>query len=414
MLNTRTLNTLEEVRAFVDGTLCVHFEPTSQAERYRWLALTLRQFHYRTLSRADKGLLQRYLAKVAGYASAQIKRLVAQWCTTGQLRDQRGPPEHAFARRYTPEDVMCLVELDRLHSTLSGPATKKLAERAFGVFGDPAYARLATISVAHLYNLRASQGYQRQRGSLTHTQASRHVSIGERRAPAPQGQPGFLRVDSVHQGDFEGIKGVFVINLVDEVTQFQVIVAVERISEHFLLPALRQALDTFPFVLHGFHADNGSEYINHQVAKLLTKLHIELTKSRPRRSTDNALVESKNGSIVRKHLGYAHIPAKLAGAVNDFTLNVLTPYLNFHRPCFFPLSVIDSKGRQRKHYPYKRMNTPFEQLKSLPNFVQFLKPDCTVESLHNQAMLMTDNQAAEQLTLSRQKLFNKVYKTKVA
>ena len=91
MLNTPTLNTLEEVRAFVDGTLCVHLEPTSKAGRYRWLALTLRQFHYRTLSRADKGLLQRYLAKVAGYASAQIKRLVAQWCTTCWRRSAIDP-----------------------------------------------------------------------------------------------------------------------------------------------------------------------------------------------------------------------------------------------------------------------------------------------------------------------------------
>jgi hypothetical protein len=60
----------------------------------------------------------------------------------------------------------------------------------------------------------------------------------------------------------------------------------------------------------GFHADNSSEYINHRVASLLEKLRIELTKSRARQSNDNALVESKNGSIVRKHLGYAHIASR--------------------------------------------------------------------------------------------------------
>ena len=101
----------------------------------------------------------------------------------------------------------------------------------------------------------------------------------------------------------------------------QLIVSVEKISERYLLPALEQLLDSLPFIIHGFHSDNGSEYINHQVAGLLEKLRIELTKSRSRQTNDNALVESKNGSTVRKHLGYGHIPGRYAQQVNEFTLN---------------------------------------------------------------------------------------------
>ena len=99
-----------------------------------------------------------------------------------------------------------------------------------------------------------------------------------------------------------GIKGLYHINAVDEVSQFEIVCAVEKISERYLIPVLEQLLDQFPFIILGFHADNGSEYINRHVVKLLKKLLIELTKSRARHANDNALVESKNGSIIRKHL----------------------------------------------------------------------------------------------------------------
>jgi len=75
------------------------------------------------------------------------------------------------------------------------------------------------------------------------------------------------------------------------------------------------------------------------------------TKPRARQSNDNALVESKNGSVVR--LGYAPIPERFATQVNAFTQRVLSPYLNFHRPCFFPTEAIDAKGRIRKRYRYE-------------------------------------------------------------
>ena len=233
--------------------------------------------------------------------------------------------------------------------------------------------RLAHISNGGLYNLRHSVGYQRQRTHVDKTRPT-PVNIGERRKPFPEGRPGFLRVDSVHQGDFDGIKGVYHINAVDEVTQMQVIVCVERISEFYLLPALEQLLEHFPFAILGFHADNGSEYINHRVAGLLRKLHIELTKSRARHCNDNALVESKNGSVVRKHLGYTHIPQRFAAQVNAFTVTVLSPYLNFHRPCLFAEEVVDAKGKRRKRYPYANLMTPYDKLKSLPDAVRFLNP----------------------------------------
>jgi len=410
-LKTQGLQTLEQIRAFLEGTEALNFDAPARESAYDWIAAELRRFGYLRLSKGDKGLVRRYLEKVTGISRAQMTRLIRQFRDHGQIRDRRGPPAKPFAKRYTQADIRLLAEIDALHGTLSGPATRKLCERAYKVFGDVRYQRLAGVSNGHLYHLRHSQTYQRKRGTVDKTRSVK-VNIGQRRKPCPEGRPGFLRVDSVHQGDLDGVKGLYHINLVDEVTQFQFIGTVERISERFLLPVLENLIEAFPFLVLGFHADNGSEYINKQVAALLEKLHIEqFTKSRARRTTDNALVESKNGSVVRKHLGYAHIPGHFATEVNAFTQGILSPYLNFHRPCFFPTEQIDDKGRIRKRYRYEQMMTPYEKLKSLPKADQYLKPGITFEQMDAIAYAVSDNEAARQLNQARAELFLSINNT---
>ena len=410
-LKTQGLQTLEHIHAFLEGAQSLGFAAPAREAAYDWIASELRRLRYNRLGKTDKGLVRRYLEKVTGISRAQMTRLIKQFRDTGCITDRRGPPARPFARRYTPADVRLLAEVDSLHGTLSGPATRKLCERAYRLFGDTRYERLAAISNGHLYNLRGSQAYQRSRGSVDKTKPVK-VAIGERRKPRPEGRPGFLRVDSVHQGDLDGIKGLYHINLVDEVTQFQFVGSVERISERFLLPVLEALIKAFPFHIIGFHTDNGSEYINKQVAALLTKLHVqEFTKSRARRTNDNALVESKNGSVVRKHLGYAHIPSRFARKVNAFTQRTLSNYLNFHRPCFFPTEGIDARGRVRKHYRYDQMMTPYDKLKSLPDASQYLKPGTTFEQLDAIAYAISDNEAARRLNRAKAELFRSINKT---
>lgn len=403
-LHTQRLQTLDEIRAFLDGASPLDFTVPSRPEAYGWIESSLCQLGYLRLGKADKGIVRDYLIKVSGFSRAQITRLIAQYRRTGRVRDHRGRPANAFQRRYLPQDAVLLAELDALHGTLSGPATRKLCERAFHVFSDQRFVRLARISNGGLYNLRHSTTYRRQRTHYDKTRPT-PVAIGERRKPFPDGRPGFLRVDSVHQGDLDGIKGLYHLNAVDEATQMQCVVSVERISERFLIPALNQLLDSFPFVILGFHSDNGSEYINHRVAQLLEKLRIDFTKSRARQTNDNALVESKNGSVVRKHLGYAHIPGRFAARVNAFSSGVLTPYLNFHRPCLFPEAVVDAKGKRRKRYPYANLMTPYEKLKSLPEAEQYLKPGISFKQLDEIAYAISDNEAARLLNQARTELF---------
>jgi len=351
---------------------------------------------------------------LSGYSRAQVTRLVARWMATrGQpLKPLYRAVRSSFSRRYTPADVALLAEMDREMDTLSGPAMCCILRR-MGDSGDPRFVRLRALSVSHLYNLRRSALYQRQRVVKTKTQSSRKApTIGIRRAPNPGQRPGFIRIDSVHQGDFDGAKGLYHINAVDCVTQWQVVGSVQAISEAFLLPLIQHMLEQFPFHLIGFHSDNGSEYVNHRVADLLAKLHIEFTKSRPRKSNDNAMVECKNGAVIRKTFGHAHIPQRHAERFNAFCTEHLNPLLNFHRPCLFPTEINDPKkpGRIKRIYRHQDVQTPLDKLASLTQAEHFLRPGISLQALQQQARQRNDLQAFKDFNQVKSALFKDVLK----
>jgi transposase InsO family protein len=400
---------LEQIRAFLEASEEVEFAGRNREEVYGWVEETLRQQNYGELGRADRGLVRRYLQKMTGLSRAQITRLITQY--------QQGEPvrpkpyrRRRFATRYTRADIELLAQVDEAHETLSGPATQKILQRECYDFGDQRYERLAQLSVAHLYRLRRSRTYRQQRVAYQPTRPV-SVAIGERRRPQPEGRPGYLRVDTVHQGDRDGAKGVYHINAVDEVTQWQVVGATPQISEAWLIPVLKAMLAQFPFRIRGFHSDNGSEFINHTVAKLLNKLLIEQTKSRPRHSNDNGLAESKNGAVVRKHMGYGHIAAPHAAAIEAFYEQHFNPYLNFHRPCGVPERVVNAKGKQKRVYRWYA--TPWEILRQLPGvagYLQpdvtgYLQPDVTIADLDGRARAHSDTQAAAEMQDAKRKLF---------
>ena len=191
----------------------------------------------------------------------------------------------------------------------------------------------------------------------------------------------------------------------DEVTQWEIVASVSRITEYELEPLLKDILSQFPFRISGFHSDNGSEFVNRTVARLLNKLLIRFTKSRPRHSNDNGLVESKNGAVIRKNLGYTYIPRGCADLLNAYHREYLNPYINFHRPCFFPVVIIDQKGKEKKKYPYDTIKTPYEQLKSLVRVETYLNSGVTLDKLDAIANQMSDNKFAERMVKARSKLF---------
>jgi hypothetical protein len=206
---------------------------------------------------------------------------------------------------------------------------------------------------------------------------------------------------------------VYHITCVDAVSQWQVEACVQGLSEAFLLPVLTLIIDQFPFVIAGFHSDNGSEYINHKVAKLLEKLRIEQTKSRSRHSNDNALAESKNASVVRKHMGYDHIPQAYAKPINAFYQQTFNPWLNLHRPCLFPTLIRNAKGKLVKRYKHEDVKTPLERLVQLDaeGLVTF-KLGITLDTLKIQAKSQTDLAAAQAMQSAKRELFASFVKPK--
>jgi hypothetical protein len=206
-MNERRLCTVAQLRDFLDGTEEVQFEGLGTQERYAYVVAVVRRLRYHALKRADKGVVMRYLERTTGYSRQQLTRLVGRAADGERLAHRYRAPKVGFPRKFTAGDVALLAEIDALHGTLSGPATKCLMQRAATLFGETRYERLATISVAHLYNLRRDRGYEVRRRHWTKTQG-RSVTIGLRRAPAPEGRPGFIRIDSVHQGDQVGVQAV--------------------------------------------------------------------------------------------------------------------------------------------------------------------------------------------------------------
>jgi len=395
---------LEQIRAFLAGSREVRFAGQRREEVYGWVEQTLVRQQYASLDKPGKGLGRRYIARMTGLSRAQVTRLITAYGQAGRVKAV-AYQRTKFATRYTAADVNLLAYVDKAHGNLSGPATRRVLEREYAEYGQAAYQRLAAISVAHLYRLRNSESYRKRNASYQPTRPT-PIPIGERRKPQPHGSPGYLRIDTVHQGDQDGRKGLYHINAVDQVTQWEIVAATPQISELWLMPVLEALLGQFPFVIRGFHSDNGSEFINYNVARLLDKLLIEQTKSRAHHTGDNGLVETKNGAIIRKHIGYGHIDAQHAEAVDQFHRDHLNPYLNFHRPCAVPKVLTETNGKRRR--VYLRWATPFEMFRELPQCEKLLQPQVTLAELDRFAQLQSDTEAALAMQRAKRKLFQRV------
>ena len=263
-LQTERLRTVEQIRGFLDGNGEVDFRPLDRDEAYGFVRRTLVRLDYDALGRAGKGTVREFLGKATGLSRAQVTRLIGQYQATGRVEDRRAENSgRSFQRVYTPADIRLLAEADEIGGQLCGPAACEVLRRQYEVFGEARFERLSRLSPSHLYNLRRSKTYRARRTTVDHTRPTA-VRIGERRRPDPGGKPGYLRVDTVHQGDRNGVKGVYDINLYrpdrlrSAVTQFEHVGAVAGIAETFLVPVLEEMLVTLPFVVVGFHADNAS------------------------------------------------------------------------------------------------------------------------------------------------------------
>ena len=404
-LDTQRLQTLDQVREFLAGSRPLDLQLETRAEAYAFVAETLQRFDYSRQGKADKGLIRRFLNKVTGLSRAQVTRLLHQHRTTGAIADRRRP-RHPFPRRYTKADIGLLAEVDALHGTLSGPATRKLCVRALQLFGDRRFERLAAISNGHLYNLRHSTSYQRRRGTMPAPTRPVHIAIGERRRPQPSDNPATC-------GSILSTKETSTASRASTTST-------SSTRSPSSSSSARSSASTRPASPPSSKPCSGRSPLTSVDSTPTTVRSSSTTKSSPgckpststsspspdpAAATTTPLVESKNGSVIRKHLGYGHIPSRYAERVNAFTQQVLSPYLNFHRPCLFPVDEVDAKGRVRKRYPHANVMTPYEKLKSLPNAAACLKLGTSFDQLDAVAAAMSDSDAARALNQARDRLF---------
>lgn len=400
-MNDSHVVTITQIRKFLQVSQIIEFKGVSQKEKYAWVESTLTKFRYFSLEKRDKSIVKKYIMQLTGLSDSQLGKLIRKKKEIGKILVS-SRKRNTFPTIYTPEDIARLVETDNAHERLSGKATKEIFLREFEKFDKKEYERLSRISTSHIYNLRGKRQYIG--ATLTYTKTkSNSVLIGERRKPDNQGKPGFIRVDSVHQGDLNGAKGVYHINMVDEVTQWEIIGCVERISEQYLEVLLEDLINQFPFKVINFHSDNGSEYINKTVASLLNKLIVSQTKSRSGKCNDNALVECKNGSVIRKHMGRAHISQKNARPINEFYRKYFNAYVNYHRPSSYPTVTFEANGKRKKKY--QTYLVPYEKFKSIEGASQYLRDGITFEDLNVVAYEKSDNEYAKLMQKEKVKLF---------
>ena len=142
------LQTIEQVKQFLEGSEALEFGGVSIEERYHWIDTVLVRFRYYWLKRAEKGVIRRYIEKVRGYSRAQVSRLIGEYNRRGRLRKAQYK-RHQFPGRYTPSDIALLARTDELHGYLSGAATKKIREREWGIYGPLEFENISRISIAH-------------------------------------------------------------------------------------------------------------------------------------------------------------------------------------------------------------------------------------------------------------------------
>lgn len=396
MEDSRLIN-VTQLQEFLKASqrVVVSLEESTLLEKYQFIEKNIKKFNYQKLSKKERRIIYLYLRKLTGYKKAQLYRLIkrAEIGTLQKALYKRSNP----TKIYVTKDIKLLETTDEIHLRLSEDATKEILRREYEVFGNKNYQTIARVSHSHITNLRHCPIYKSS--WINHTKA-RQIPIGMTQPPQNYGKPGSIRVDSVSQKD------VYHINSVDEITQCEIVFCVPQLSERCMLPALMDILDQYPFIIFNFHSDRGKETINYVVADLLQRLVIKQTKNRSYHSGDNALVETKNGSVIRKNMGWEHINQSMCDSINDYYKNFFNIYLIFHRPCAYPTIEVDDKGKKKK--VYNKYQVPYEFLKSLPNAKSYLKPGVTFENLDKIAYSHSDNEFATIMREEERKLFQKI------
>jgi len=399
MMDDSRLNNINGLREFLESSKTLVINIDSIDDKYAFIQGVVTKFKYKKLTKKDKHIVVLYIKKCTGYKKAQTKRLIAR-AEKGELFCKEYIRTNPTLT-YKAYDIKLLEKTDEAHLRLSSLATQEILRREYEIFGHSEFGNISKVSSSHINNLRKTNVYKNSYVNATKPSV---VKIGKTKPPEHNNLPGSIRVDTVHQN------GIYHINAVDEITQWEVVISVPQISEVFVEEAMYEILLQFPFAIFNFHSDRGSEFINKTVAKILNKLLIEQTKSRSRHCNDNALIESKNGSVVRKNFGYFYLNQDICEKLNQFDKEFFNTYLNYHRPCLYVTEIIiNHNGRERK--VYGQATTPYEKLKEVCSLTknqdkEILRDGVSFDNLDKIAYKMSDNEFACLMRKEQNKVFN--------
>ena len=372
------MSTIDQLQALLHGDPPAKPHRRTRTDAYRFVEQMLRRIDYFHLGRSDKGVVRRFLGHETGLSRAQVTRLLNQHRTTGRVVDHRRATARSFPRHYTNADIERLAEIDALHGSWCGAITRELCARAWHLFEDQRFERLAGISNGHLYNLRHSTTYRRHRA--TRPEPTHPISLmpNDRWRPRPYGRPGHIRVVPLRPhgpGDTDGPHHLN-LSLVDEVTMFQLVVSVEHLDPECLTAVLHALRKALPFLVRSFHATAGAAHDARRAAGVLHELNLA------------------DPCALRRDC----ILSRRTQQVNAFARKVLSPYLNYHRPRRFPGRRAGPTARLRTDRRKTCVLTPYERLKSLPDAASCLKPGTTFADLDAIATAVSDNDAARALS----------------
>ena len=177
-------------------------------------------------------------------------------------------------------------------------------------------------------------------------------------------EPGFTEVDLVsHSGNSADGDFIHSCNMTDILTTWTETRAIMGKGQYATLEAIEDIQKDLPFKLQGIDSDNGSEFINYHLLKYCFLHDIQFTRSRPYKKDDNAHIEQKNWTNVRKFFGYIRYDSGLSlAAMNDLYRNEL----KFIQNLFLPSQKLIKKVRLGSRYvrKYDKPLTPLQRLLS--------------------------------------------------
>ena len=174
-------------------------------------------------------------------------------------------------------------------------------------------------------------------------------------------EPGFLQIDLVgHEGGDNNGAFFFTLDATDIATGWTEAITVRSKGERIVAAGLEELWLRFPFHIAGIHSDNGSEFINHHLARWCGTRKITFSRGRASHKNDQAHVEQKNWSVVRRSVGYFRYdtPRELD------LLTQLWPLTSVQVNLFLPQQKLVSKTRTgaRVRKSYDTAMTPMRRL----------------------------------------------------